>query len=319
MRTSIGKLRYHGEGGALFGLVIVNALFTVITLGVYSFWAKNKVREYHYRHTEFDNDPFTYHGTGGELFVGTLKAGGIMAILSLALVSANEMARRGAVSQAVQLAVVSAVYLATFGLMIVAVNGTRRYRSSRSSWRGVRFSFHGRSLRFLGVILGGTLLSIATLGFYTPWFQNRRRAFLVRSTRFGSEPFVYDGKGGPLFGEYLKAMVLTLPTLGLCWIWYAAFKHRYFWEHTTMRGARFRSSVTGSELLALRLTNALVVLLTLGIGTPWAVTRSHAFWCSSLTLHGTVDWATIEKRAQTATATAEGLAEGLDVDVGIAV
>jgi uncharacterized membrane protein YjgN (DUF898 family) len=318
MRTTIGKLRYHGEGWALFGLVIVNTLFTVITLGIYSFWAKNKVREYHYRHTEFDNDPFAYHGTGRELFIGALKASGILVILSLGFAVAREMSRRGTMTPAARLAIVAALYLAILLLTIVAVNGARRYRSSRSSWRGIRFSFHGRWHQFLSLIIGGTLLSVVTLGFSTPWFQSQRRAFLVRNSRFGSEPFVYDGKGSALLGDYLKALILTPLTLGLSWIWYAAFKHRYFWEHTTMRGARFRSSVTGAELVALWLTNALIVLFTAGIATPWAVTRSHAFWCSRLVLHGTVDWAAIERRSQSATATTEGLAEGLDVAVGIA-
>src|SRR5918999_4430018 len=84
MRTSIGKLRYHGEGWALFGLLIVNALLTIVTLGIYSFWAKNKVREFHYSHTELDGDRFAYHGTGGELFSGALKAFGIMILFLIA-------------------------------------------------------------------------------------------------------------------------------------------------------------------------------------------------------------------------------------------
>jgi uncharacterized membrane protein YjgN (DUF898 family) len=318
MTTRIGKFRYHGEGWALFGLVMVNAVLTVITVGIYSFWAKNKVREYHYAHTEFDGDPFKYHGTGGELFVGALKAGGIMLVLSLALVGVRELTQRGIAPPVAQLAVVPAVYLTVLVLTIVAVNGARRYRLSRSSWRGVRFSFQGRARSYLALIAGGTLLSIVTLGFYTPWFQSRRRAFFIRNARFGSEPFVYDGKGGKLLGEYMKALVLTLPTLGLSWIWYAAFKHRYLWNHTGMRGARFSSSVTGGELLALWLTNGLLLLLTLGIGMPWAITRAHAFWCGSVTLHGTVDFASIEKRNQRATATAEGLADALDVGVGFA-
>ncbi len=317
MKTSNAKLRYHGEGGALFGLVIVNALLTIITLGIYSFWAKNKVREFHYSHTSLDGDRFAYHGTGRELFSGALKAAGIMIVLGVALQVAIEMARRGTLPPTTLVAAAAAFYLAIFLLVTAAVNGARRYRLSRSSWRSIRFSFHGRWQQFLGMMVGGALLSIVTLGFYTPWFQSNRRAFFVRNARFGSEPFLYDGKGKGLFGEYVKAALLTLPTLGLIWIWYAAFKHRYFWNHTSMRGARFRSAVTGGQLFSLMLTNGLLVLFTFGIGMPWAITRAHAFWCNTLSLHGTVDWATIEQRAQTATATAEGLAEGFDVDIGI--
>jgi uncharacterized membrane protein YjgN (DUF898 family) len=316
MNARIAKLRYHGTGGELFGLMIVNALLTLITVGVYSFWAKNKVRQFHHSHTEIDGDRFAYHGTGGELFVGALKAAGVMIVLSLVFGVATAISGGDAASPAARLGIVAFFYLAIFLLMTVAVNGARRYRLSRSSWRGIRFSFHGRWQEFLGLMVRGTLLSIVTLGFYGPRFQNKRRAFLVSNARFGSEPFLYDGDGRGLFGQYVKALLLTIPTLGLCWIWYAAFKHRYFWGHTAMRGARFRSAVSGGALFKLQLTNALLVLFTLGIGTPWAIARTHAFWCDNVTLRGTVDWAAIEQRAQAAAATAEGLAEGFDVDVG---
>ena len=58
MEKKYARLRYHGEGGALFGLVLVNALLTMITLGIYSFWGRTKVRQFHYNETEMDGDPF---------------------------------------------------------------------------------------------------------------------------------------------------------------------------------------------------------------------------------------------------------------------
>src|SRR5687767_706491 len=85
MNVNTARLRYHGTGGSFFGLVLGNALLTLITVGVYSFWAKNKVREFHYSHTELDGDRFAYHGTGGELFSGYLKAMGVMLVLALVL------------------------------------------------------------------------------------------------------------------------------------------------------------------------------------------------------------------------------------------
>jgi uncharacterized membrane protein YjgN (DUF898 family) len=316
MNASTAKLRYHGTGGSLFGLAIQNGLLTIITLGIYSFWAKNKVREFHYSHTEIDGDRFAYHGTGGELFSGAMKASGVMIILSLAAGAATAMAGGDAAPPGVQAAIIAGFYLVLFPLVVVAINGARRYRLTRSSWRGIRFSFHGRWQEYLGLILRGTLFSILTLGVYRPTFQNQRRAFFVTNARFGSEPFMYDGSGRELLGQYVKAVLLTVPTLGLCWIWYAAFKHRHFWNHTAMRGARFRSAVGGGDLFKLHFTNLLLVVFTLGIAMPWAITRTHAFWCDNIMLRGTVDWATIQQRAQAATATAEGLAEGFDIDVG---
>jgi uncharacterized membrane protein YjgN (DUF898 family) len=317
MQPSVARLRYHGTGGALFGLVIVNTLLTIITLGIYSFWAKNKVREFHYSHTEMDGDRFAYHGTGGELFSGALKATGIILLLGIGLGIAFALTGGDTAAPSVQFAISAAFYISFFLLLTFAINGARRYRLSRSSWRGIRFSFHGVASQFLGMMVKGTLLTIVSLTLYSPFFQNERRAFLVSNARFGSEPFIYSGDGRELFGQYIKALLLTIPTLGIYWIWYAAFQHRYFWNHTTMRGGRFVSEVTGGDLFALHFTNALLVLFTLGIAAPWAIVRTHEFFCEKVSLVGTVDWASIQQRAQGAGSAAEGMVEGFDVDVGI--
>lgn len=318
MEPTTARLRYHGTGGSLFGLMIVNFLLTVITLGFYSFWARNKLREFHYSHTEMEGDRFAYHGTGGELLSGWIKAFGVFFVLALAFALASIATGGETASLTTQFMISAAFYLLFFLLMPIAINGARRYRLSRSSWRGIRFSFHGRWQDYLALVIRGTLLSILTLSFYRPVFQNQRRAFFVDHARFGSEPFIYDGDGRALVWEYVKAVLLTLPTLGLYWVWYAAFKHRYFWGHTMMGGARLRSSVTGGGLLGLYLTNALLAIFTLGVAAPWIIARTHAYWCDNIYLRGAVDWATIQQNAQTATATAEGLAEVFDVDLGFA-
>lgn len=325
MEKKYASLRYHGEGGALFGLVLVNALLTALTLGIYSFWGRTKVRQFHYNETEMDGDRFVYHGTGGELLVGALKAMGIM-FLTVIVVSIAAFALGAVFGGQVESGAPSPVFTSLFTvffytlfalMMILAINGARRYRLSRSSWRGIRFNFHGGFGAYLGLMLKGIALSVVTLGFYSPFFASERRAFLVNNVRFGSEPFEYTGEGRPLFWPWLRALLLSVPTLGLSWIWFAAFAHRYFWNNTTMRGARFQSSVEAKDLLVLHLTNLLLVVFTLGIGAPWAIARTMRYHCEHLILVGTVDWASIEQRAQAATATGEGLAEGLDVDVGV--
>lgn len=317
MDPNMAKLRYHGTGGSLFGLMFVNALLTMMTLGIYSAWAKNKLREYHWSHTEMDGDRFAYHGTGGELFAGFLKASFVMIGLSLAVGAVEGAVGGERASIGVLLSIYGAFYIGLFVLIVYAVNSARRYRLSRTSWRGIRFSFHGEGDDFLTLMTRGTLLSIVTLSLYSPRFQHERRAFFVQNVRFGSEPFMYDGEPQPLFREYVKALLLTIPTIGIYWIWYAAFKHRYFWNHTAMRGARFQSTVTGPALIALHGGNLLLVLFTFGLGAPWAIARMHAFWCDNLTLVGTVDWASIQQRAQRSRVFGEGLADSLDVDIGI--
>jgi hypothetical protein len=49
-------------------------LLSILTLGVYSFWGRTEVRKYVWSQSEFEGDRFAYHGTGGELLRGWLKA-----------------------------------------------------------------------------------------------------------------------------------------------------------------------------------------------------------------------------------------------------
>lgn len=317
MRASTARFQYHGTGGALLGLTLINAILSMLTLGIYSFWAKSRLRAFHYENTEADGDRFAYHGTGGELLRGALRAFGLILLLGFAFAVLMSILGGPEASPWTQGTITLGFYLLFAVLASAAVNLTRRYRLSRSSWRGVRFAFDGSTGDYMMMMARGTLLTIVTLGFYTPFFQSERRAFLVNHTRFGSEPFRYDGDGRQLFGDYVKAVLLTIPTLGLCWFWYAAHKHRILWSHTKMRGAQFISSVEGNDLLALHLTNFVLVVVTLGIATPWAITRMHAFQCEHLRLVGTVDWASIDQQAQAAGAMGEGLADGLDMDVGL--
>jgi uncharacterized membrane protein YjgN (DUF898 family) len=310
------RFRYEGTGGDLLGLSLGNAILTLLTIGIYSFWARNKVRQFHYGHTDLGGDRFAYHGTGNELLRGYFKAMGIVVVLAMVLGFATALTGGQQAPLLTQFTITSGFYLALALLGVFAVNGARRYRMSRSSWRGIRFSYHGDMMEFAKMILGGSLLSALSLGFYSAKFQNDRRAYLVNHARFGSEPFHYDATYEPLFKEWVKAFVLTIPTLGFIWVWYSAFRHRYFWSHTSIGGARFASDVTGEEIMVLSLTNILLTVFTLGIAVPWVITRTQAFWFSKLALAGPVDFAAIQQRAQEASTTGEGLADNMDVDVG---
>lgn len=326
MPDSSQKLEYHGTGGTLLGISIVNLLLTIITIGIYSFWARTRLRRYFYSETELAGDRFAYHGTAMELLRGWLRAVGLLILVGIvfaALFALTGPTGGDAVptaSQALMQVGVSVLYMATLATLVaIAVNGARRYRFSRSSWRGIRFSFRGRWQDYLKLVIRGGLLSAITLSLYSPFFRNQSRAFLVEHARFGSLKFGYDGDGKELFPQYLLALLLAIPTLGIYLFWYSAFQQRYFWSHTTVGGARFQSTVTGGSLLGLGVTNALLAIVTLGIGIPWVITRFMRYVCDRLALVGEVDWQTVQQEAMAASATGEGLAEGLDVDVDIGI
>jgi len=51
-------LSFQGNGGTLFGIQIVNLLLIIITLGIYYFWAKARVRIYIWSQADFNGDRF---------------------------------------------------------------------------------------------------------------------------------------------------------------------------------------------------------------------------------------------------------------------
>ena len=300
---------FHGSGGSLLGIHIVNVLLMLVTLGVYYFWAKTRVRRYLFSQTRFEGDRFAYHGTGKELLLGFLRAfvvfflPGIVLLFVLDLIDVDVSVRKAAASLA------SLLY---FIFTPVAMVGSRRYRLTRASWRGIRFSFRGRAKDFIVIFIKGQALRVLTFGLYSPFYFTRRQAFMVSKSYFGNERFDFDGNGWELFRGFVLSILLTLPTLGICWIWYLARQRRFFWDHTAFGEARFRSSVSGGALLALYLVNALLLVCTVGLAWPWVRVRNIRFAFRYLSLEGPLDLERIQQQAQFASATGEGLAGFLD-------
>lgn len=309
-------LAFRGSAGTLFGIHAVNTLLTLLTLGVYYFWGKVKVRRYLFGQTEFEGDRFVFHGTGGELFLGTLKAVGIFLLPAAILSNLPAFVRLPA---GAEILVGFLGWLLFMTFIPVAMVGARRYRLSRTAWRGVRFSFRGALKPFLRLFWTGGALTGLTLGLYYPFFETRQQAFFTGHTRFGSQGFDFDGEGKDLFWGFLLAAVLFPFTLGLSWVWYQARKRRYFWEHTHAGAATFRFPITGGQLLGLYLVNGLLLIFTLGLAWPWTVIRNVRFVCRHLRLEGPLDLQAIVQEADQASAMGEGLAGILDTDMGIGV
>ena len=311
----VHSLAFRGRGGTLFGIQIVNMLRALLTLGVYYFWGKVRVRRYVFGQAELGGDRFAYHGTGGELARGFVTA---MVLFILPVVALNLLPRLLEAGPAAEAVAQFLGYVVVSVFVPVAMVGAHRYRLSRTSWRGIRFAFRGRTWDFVKLFLAGSLLTTLTLGLYYPMFDTRRRAFMVSNAQFGNRRFGFDGRGGQLMRPFLLALLLTLPTLGLCWFWYVARKRRYFWTHTTFGRARFRSTVTGRLLLSLTLGNVLLLAVTLGLGWPWVLVRNGRFACDTVKLDGALDLSGIVQAPRPEAATGDALSTFLGMDVGIA-
>jgi uncharacterized membrane protein YjgN (DUF898 family) len=308
------RLVFHGRGESLFGMHVVNVFLTLLTLGVYFFWAKARIRRYLFGQTAFQGDRFAFHGTGGEMLLGFVKA---LLVFGLPLALLNWLPQLLGADASVKIAASVAAYAVVLTVVPIARTGARRYRLSRTSWRGIRFSFRGRTVDYIRLFVAGSLLSAATVGLYYPIFATRSQAFMIRGSRFGDARFDFDGHGRDLMVRFVYAVLLTLPTLGIVWFWFIAAQRRYFWEHTRFMGARFWCGITGPRLLGLKLGNLLVIVLTLGLAWPLATVRTARFNCRHIALVGPLDLGAVRQDATTASATGEGLLGFLDTDVSL--
>jgi uncharacterized membrane protein YjgN (DUF898 family) len=297
---------FQGSGSTLLGIHVVNVLLTLVTLGAYYFWAKVRVRRYVWSETEFEGDRFAYHGTGGELFRGFMKTM-LVFVTPMAALSLVPLLPGGKGSSMI------------VGVFVpVAIIGARRYRLSRTSWRGIRFSLRADTWSFVKLFIHGTFLTSLTLSLYYPVFRARRQGFLIANSYFGQRRFGFDGRGNELVRPYVVALLLTLPTLGLCWFWYLARQQRYIWEHTRFETARFQSVVTGATLLELTLGNVALLLVTLGLGWPWVAARNARFALANLRIDGAIDFDSIVQEPAPAPATADVLSALIGADVDFA-
>jgi uncharacterized membrane protein YjgN (DUF898 family) len=65
---------FEGKVSEYFGIWIVNLSLTLLTLGIYSAWAKVRRKKYFYNNTLIDNVGFDYHAKPTAILKGRIIA-----------------------------------------------------------------------------------------------------------------------------------------------------------------------------------------------------------------------------------------------------
>ena len=291
----------------MFVIFIVNVLWKIVTLGIYHFWAKTRVRRYLWSQTSFDGERLEYAGTGLELFLGFVKALIIMAGLVFAIMAATS------VLPAMAVPFVIALYLFFPVLIGFATFSAQRYKLTRTRLRGIRFGLLGSAWDHGMKVLGYGLLTALTLGLYAPYMRMKLIGNVFNNTRFGSEAFSFDGRGVDLFSRFIISLLLTIPTLGLVWLWYRAAEYRYTLSRLSAAKMRFELAESEMSLAWFFFTNILIVVLTLGLGLPWAMTRTLRHLGEHVIVTGEVDYNAIRQAQDESEAVGEGFADALEL------
>lgn len=309
------ELQFHGKGSKLFGIFIVNFLLIIITLGLYYPWAKAALLRYYYQETEFAGSRFTFHGTGKEMFIGFIKVVGMMiaVMVFVGLLAATEI-------PALAIAGVLFMYAFFIGIIPFAMHGFLRYRTSRTSWRGIHGGYRGDLRTLVGIYFKGLLLTIVTFGIYGPWFAVTLRSYVMKHLRLGNVEFEFTGKGDKLFGIHIKGIVLSMLTLGIYLFWYSKEVFDYYVNNTYIHQgqtvSQMKSSISVSDIFSNFLLNIIAIPCTLGLAIPWVVIRNIQLVMNHLHVEGEFDPSKIIQTEEAYhDATGEGLFDVLEMDM----
>jgi uncharacterized membrane protein YjgN (DUF898 family) len=197
---------FAGSLGGFIGLAVVNFLLTVVTLGIYRFWARARVRRYLWENTTFAGEPLEYSGKGIELLIGAILGFIIILVpyVGVQLVAGVLIAtQHPLLAGLLGVAVAAAIYY----LIGVGLYRSERYMLSRTSWRGIRGGMITGGWSYGWLYLRLQLLRVVTLGLTTPYVSIRLWNARMNDAMFGSARVVANAQWKPLYGRFLLAFV----------------------------------------------------------------------------------------------------------------
>jgi len=198
-------VRFVGDGKAFWRLLLRGAVLLAVTLGIYRFWLATDVRRFLWSHTEVAGDHLEYNGTATELLIGFLIAIAILVPINLIFfVAALSMGTAGEFASVLGFPLL-------FVLGQFAVYRARRYRLTRSVFRGVRCHQTGSAIRYALCATFWWILIVLTLGLIYPFMQASLERYKMRHTHYGDLTGRFEGSGWRLF---LRGLLMWLLVMG---------------------------------------------------------------------------------------------------------
>jgi uncharacterized membrane protein YjgN (DUF898 family) len=242
---------FSGDRGEFRRLVTRGAGLEFVTFGFYRFWLATDMRRHLWANTHIDGDAAEYTGRGRELLIGFLFALAILVPIYLAYFIVGVEIERLKAFTSVPLF----LFFYLFGQF--AIYRARRYRLTRTVWRGVRFWMSGSGLAYAGRAALWGLLMMFTLGLILPWREAALERYKMRHSYYGDLQGSFEGSGWEFFkrGWWLWPLApIAFYVLPLAPFVYGAFKAvewRWWLSGIRFGGVRLESTMRRSALIGL--------------------------------------------------------------------
>ncbi|MBS0387113.1 MAG: DUF898 domain-containing protein [Proteobacteria bacterium] len=340
---------FTGRGSEYFGIWIVNLLLTIVTLGIYSSWAKVRRLQYFYRHTELAGSTFDFHGRPLRMFYGRLIALGMLLIYSYSVRLHS---------------LVTLLVLALLALVMPwLLRNSLRFRLYNTSWRGTRFHFRGTVAGAYRVFLLNGFLTMITLYIMAPFMHQRLKSYQHDNSWFGRTRCSFHAGAGRFYLVYLLVLaaiigffvVLSMAgvfnafasinaaqhgggrvdpsaifrtmliTYGVAILFgvsigpaFHALINNLVWNNTRIGEHRLECRMSPVKLAWITLTNLLLLVPTIGLFTPWAAVRLAKYQLESVRLLPASDLQEfVDAEPESPGAVGEEAATAFDFDISL--
>lgn len=344
--TGHSAVEFEGSWREFLPIAFTNFLLTVVTLGIYRFWAKARERRYLWSRTRVIGDPIEWTGTGKEMFIGFVIVAAILIPLYLGfqfLVPALAARGMGLASTLTFMALwMTGAYLGAVGLFRAL-----RYRLARTYWRGIRGGSNAPGWGYGLKALGYTGYAFLTAGLVYPW--SKARLFNLRwgAMGFGDLTFESDMESAPLYGRWLALyalipgsfiffgmfiaflsataaaggflalgilFLLAVYVLGpLIFLSFWAKFYREAADNLTLGELRFAFKAKTWDWVKLYVGNLLLAIVTFGFGIMFWTYRTWSFVARHIEIYGLIDTYQLEQSTAHAPGDSEGLADAFDI------
>ena len=304
--------QFTGKAQEFFGIWLSNLLLSILTLGIYSAWAKVRRRRFFLGHTLIGGHRFDYHADPKVILKGRAIVVSVLVVLSL-------------VSELSPVLSGTSLVLLMLALPWLA-NRSLRFNARMTSFRNVRFDFSGTYGKSVLAFVLLPLLGLFSLGLLQPFATRYSGRYVAANYSYGETKLKSDPQLKRLFkGLFQAFFMILLPALVLLGImtqhdwdlerlilipddgatgwfidlspfaliiaFYLAFFHYRAVARNSILGSlsisgihQLESEISGFRLAWIVFSNTVLTLISLGLLQPWGVVRRWRYETESLKL-----------------------------------
>ncbi len=341
---------FRGSASEYFRIWIVNIALTILTLGIYSAWAKVRTNRYMYANTYLNGSSFEYNADPVRILIGRIV---VVTLYALFVLFSQYL---------FMFEVAGGIALLAFILMPWLVRQAVSFKLRNTSYRNVPFRFEGKVSSFYGFFILHAILNLFTFMLIFPYTYVKFKKLIIDNAHYGDGDFEFKGRVGDAYGIYIKiflwslllivgiliAITLMSGTLraifsdgasihseiialviGFAFIliyipfifWNKGLTDGYFSnfirENTTLNSSPLKGEMKAFKLGVIASTNALAIFISLGLLYPWAKIR-YLKYKAEHTAFACSDYDQFESHGYvTGSTVGEEMVDFFDIDIGL--